>query len=366
MNDGADTVTEAEGEKHPKCTGVAAGGKLSKRPSKTKPSKKNMARHFSPWPCPGGSSASKSALSLISQMTAGTVGPVLSLRTSLAGCRGADLHAVLRALENNQDIHFLSIGCNGALATSTSLASLLAQVLRRGFLWACDFGELYFRGDVLEVLLRGLEGPAGVGVPLSNLAFTFIDKGCGINERQVARLKALTRERRLLDKAISSTKVDRTHAAWLDIPRVFGLVMRSKNLTKCFWRPYQEGEFWRRAGFHCSGLRLLPDSAGKRVNPAIQRLTNALHRGNLEPLALQKAFPPGDKGAHRSRELLEAALKRDLPPAPLPRWVLPGFIREPQKRQKEQSQPVLREGLLKRRRLKEEPSRDVELPIQLE
>ncbi|CAE7455597.1 unnamed protein product [Symbiodinium sp. CCMP2592] len=184
---------------------------------------------------------------------------------------------------------------------------------------------------------------------------------------EVARLKALTRERRLLDKAISSTKVDRTHAAWLDIPRVFGLVMRSKNLTKCFWRPYQEGEFWRRAGFHCSGLRLLPDSAGKRVNPAIQRLTNALHRGNLEPLALQKAFPPGDTGAHRSRELLEAALKRDLPPAPLPRWVLPGFIREPQKRQKEElSQPVLREGLLKRRRLKEEPSRDVELPIQLE
>ncbi|CAE7806756.1 unnamed protein product [Symbiodinium sp. CCMP2456] len=370
MNDGADTAAEAEGEQHPKCKGETANGKPSKRPTKIKPSKKNMARHFSPWPCPGGSSASKSALSLISQMAAGTVGPVLSLRTSLAGCLGADLHAVLRALENNQDIHFLSIGCNSALATSTSLASLLAQVLRRGFLWACDFGELYFRGDVLEVLLRGLEGPKGV--PLSNLAFTFIDKGCGINERQVARLKALTRERRLLDKAISSTKVDRTHAAWLDIPRVFGLVMRSKNLTKCFWRPYQEGEFWRRAGFHCSGLRLLPESAGKRVNPAIQRLTNALHRGNLEPLALQKAFPPGEKGARRSRELLEAALERDLPPAPLPRWVLPGFIREPQKRQKEElSQPVLREGLLKRRRLKEEPSRDVklqdvELPIQLE
>ncbi|CAE7724938.1 unnamed protein product, partial [Symbiodinium microadriaticum] len=172
MNDGADTGAEAEGQQHPKCTGEAACGKPSKRSTKTKPSKKNMARHFSPWPCPGGSSASKSALALISQMTAGTVGPVLSLRTSLPGCVGADLHAVLRALENNQDIHFLSIGCNGALATSTSLASLLAQVLRRGFLWACDFGELYFRGDVLEVLLRGLEGPAGV--PLSNLAFTFI------------------------------------------------------------------------------------------------------------------------------------------------------------------------------------------------
>lgn len=28
----------------------------------------------------------------------------------------------------------------------------------------------------------------------------------------------------------------RTHAPWLDIPRVFGLVMRSKNLTKC---PFQ-------------------------------------------------------------------------------------------------------------------------------
>ena len=27
----------------------------------------------------------------------------------------------------------------------------------------------------------------------------------------------------------------RTHAPWLDIPRVFGMVMRSRNLTKCFW-----------------------------------------------------------------------------------------------------------------------------------
>ena len=40
-----------------------------------------------------------------------------------------------------EDIHFLSIGCNAALATSASLASQLAGVLRRGFIWACDFGE---------------------------------------------------------------------------------------------------------------------------------------------------------------------------------------------------------------------------------
>ncbi|CAE7483900.1 unnamed protein product [Symbiodinium natans] len=336
----ADALPDAE-------RGGAADAGRSGQGSEKKPSRKK-AKRFALSPFPGGSGASKSALALVAAMGARAVGPVLSLRSSLAGCCGTDLHLVFCALENNEDIHFLSIGCNAALATSSSLASQLAQVLRKGFLWACDFGELYFRGDVLDVLLKGIEGPSGA--PLSNLAFTFIDKGCGINERQVAKLKCLTRQRRLLDKALSSTKVDRTHAAWLDIPHVFGLVMRSKNLTKCFWRPYQEGEFWRRAGFHCSGLRLQSQSAGKRVNPAIQRLTTALHRGNLDPNGLQKAFPPGEEGRRRSRELLEQALQRDLPPAPLPRWVLPGF-REPQKRQKEDRQPVLQEGLLKRRRV---------------
>ena len=223
---------------------------------------------------------------------------------------------------------------------------------------AMMFEELYFRGNVLDGFLKSLEGPAGT--PLSNLAFTFIDKGCGINDRQVARLKNMTRQRRLLDKSISSTKVDRTHAPWLDIPRVFGLVMRSKNLTKCFWRPYQEGEFWRRAGFHCAGLRGSSQSAGKRVNPAIQRLTTALHRGNLEALALQKAFPPGEEGHRRSRQLLEAALHRSLPPAPLPRWVLPG--EKPQKRHSE-LQPSLQEGLLKRRRTREAQEATLPQPV---
>lgn len=42
-----------------------------------------------------------------------------------------------------------------------------------------------------------------------------------------------------------------------------------------FWRPYQEAEFWRRAGFHCTGgPRLnLQRSGGKRVNPSIRRLS---------------------------------------------------------------------------------------------
>ena len=349
-NDGA--LRDSEAEQESRCGGE------SEAPRRRRPAAKaaTIVKQFALRPFPGGSSASKSALSLIAQISARAVGPVLSLRSSLSGCRGTDLHAVFSALEESPDIHFLSIGCNSALASSASLASLLARVLRRGFLWACDFGELYFRGDVLEGLLKGLEGPAGA--PLSNLAFTFIDKGCGINERQVVRLKNLTRKRRLLDKAISSNKIDRTHAPWLDIPQVFGLVMRSKNLTKCFWRPYQEGEFWRRAGFHCSGLRGQLQSAGKRVNPAIQRLTTAFHRGNLDPLALQKAFPPGEEGLRHSRELLEVALSRSLPPPPLPRWVLPGDPGPQKRRTKDLQdlQPVLREGVLKRRRKHQEPA----------
>ena len=38
-----------------------------------------------------------------------------------------------------------------------------------------------------------------------------------------------------------------------------------------FWRPYQEAEFWRRAGFHCTGCAgRIQRSGGKRVNPSIR------------------------------------------------------------------------------------------------
>eukprot|EP00435_Cladocopium_sp_Y103_P006122 s3602_g1.t6 len=339
-----------------------------------------------------GGDPSSSATALIQRLGRQEIGPVLSLRSALPGCKGADLHALLSALDGYEHVHFLSFGCNGALASSKSLASLLVQVLQKGFIWACDFGEVYFNEQVFDHLLSALDPPLPAaskrkrkrkrveeqGEPSSNLAFSFADQGCGLKVQQISRLKDLTRRRRLLDKALSWGKVDRslggvrTHAPWLDIPRVFGMVMRSKNLTKCFWRPYQEAEFWRRAGFHCTGgPRLnLQRSGGKRVNPSIRRLTTAMHRGNLEPAALQKAFPPGDEGERRSRELLQTCgleavwrwvddqrlvgLTLDLPPAPLPRWVLPvhGAASAPLKR-REERQPVLQQGLLKRPRIQQ-------------
>lgn len=295
---------------------------------------------------------------------------MLSLRSELPGCRGADLHALLSALDGYEHVHFLSFGCNGALASSKSLASLLVQVLQKGFIWACDFGEVYFNEEVFDHLLSALDprplrparkrktGLEETREPSSNLAFSFADQGCGLKVHQISRLKDLTRRRRLFDKALSWGKVDRTHAPWLDIPRVFGMVMRSKNLTKCFWRPYQEAEFWRRAGFHCTGgPRLnLQRSGGKRVNPSIRRLTTAMRRGNLEPAALQKAFPPGDEGERRSRELLQTCLHLDLPPAPLPRWVLPGAANSGASlKRREERQPVLQQGLLKRPRRTQQP-----------
>eukprot|EP00434_Breviolum_minutum_P007786 symbB.v1.2.006872.t1/scaffold382.1/size215954/6 len=327
-----------------------------------------LLKAFQLRPTPGfGGEASAATKRLIQLIDGHQIGPVLSLRSSLPEGRGCDLHALLSSLDGYEHLHFLSFGCNTALANSQSLASLLVRVLRKGFIWACDFGELYFKEEVFENLLNELDPATSKGgkigkvkghkkrqipEPTSNLAFSFADMGCGLKAAQISRLKDLTRRRRLLDKSLSFEKVDRTHAPWLDIPRVFGLVMRSKSLTKCFWRPYQEAEFWRRAGFHCTGCAgRVHRSGGKRVNPSIRRLTTAMHRGNLEPAALQKAFPPGKEGEHRSNELLQHCLKRDLPPAPLPRWVLPEHGGSPARAGgAPERQPVLRQGLLKRRK----------------
>lgn len=137
---------------------------------------------------------------------------MLSLRSELPGCRGADLHALLSALDGYEHVHFLSFGCNGALASSKSLASLLVQVLQKGFIWACDFGEVYFNEEVFDHLLSALDprplrparkrktGLEETREPSSNLAFSFADQGCGLKVHQISRLKDLTRRRRLFDK----------------------------------------------------------------------------------------------------------------------------------------------------------------------
>merc|ERR1719478_626567 len=112
------------------------------------------------------------------------------------------------------------------------------------------------------------------GAPATNLAFVFADVGCGVSPDHITQLKALTRDRRLLDKDIPDEKLSRRAAPWLQVQRVFGWVMNSENLTRCFWRPYQEAEFWRRGGFPCE---VAPKLSRKAVNPTVQELTLRFH-----------------------------------------------------------------------------------------
>ena len=202
----------------------------------------------------------------------------------------------------------------------------------------------------------------------------------------------MTRQRRLLDKAVE--KVDRTHAPWLDIPRVFGIaarmhpyhlrppeVMRSKNLTKCFWRALLSAWPRRRVARPLSGSGVLapcwlplhrrrsaadgrpnsPIFAMRRARearepvdptthhcppsgePGAQRAADGLPpraRGGTQELCALEGGP-GPLGSHgRPRQGLHLmAPGRDLPPAPLPRWVLPGLATRTER------QPVLRPSL---------------------
>jgi hypothetical protein len=231
---------------------------------------------------------------LINRLRANAAGPVVSLRTYLMDCSYADLNGIFLALLECESVHMLSIGRNDALANSQTLAELLAAVLRRGFVWACDWGEIHFRPDVMECLLRGLSGIEDS--PRSNLAFVFADVGCGVSAEHVARLKQLTRARRLLDKALPVEKIDRTHAPWLETDKVFGWVMRSENLTRCFWRPYQEADFWRRAGFDCQKVSKPDNCLKKWVNPAVTPLSQSFHKGDLDAASIEANFPPGPSG----------------------------------------------------------------------
>jgi len=223
-------------------------------------------------------------------------------------CKFADLQGIFEALLVCESVHMLSIGHNDALASSVELADLLARVLRRGFVWACDWGEIHFRYDVMEHLLNGLSDENDG--PTSNLAFVFADVGCGVSPGHVSRLKQLTRTRRVLDKALPPESIDRTHGPWLQADKVFGWLMRSENITRCFWRPYQEADFWRRAGFSC-GKVAKPENAMKRwINPGVRPYCVSFHRGDLDAQSLQTAFPPGLEGERKSQELLAKSLRQ--------------------------------------------------------
>jgi len=240
------------------------------------------------------------------RLLAGELGPVFSLRRDLNNCSGADVATVFKALLECESVHMLSIGRNDALAVSTQLAELLVKVLQRGFIWACDWGELHFSKAVMDIIMSGLVCPS-TGAPRTNLAFVFLDVHCGIPADTVALLKRLTHERRMLDKGIDA---DRTHAPWLQVDRTFGWIMRSENLTRCFWRPYQEGEFWRRAGFFCPKVSKPKDALKKWVNPAVQSLGEAFHRGDMDAATLARAFPQGPASSHSKCKVLCRSLSK--------------------------------------------------------
>mmetsp|Transcript_19566 Transcript_19566/g.42783 ORF Transcript_19566/g.42783 Transcript_19566/m.42783 type:complete len:451 (+) Transcript_19566:29-1381(+) len=255
---------------------------------------------------------SPAASALVDRLRRGDVGPVLSLRTTLNNCRSADVRAILEVLAESKTVQMLSFGRNDALANSFELVDLLIAALRRGFVWACDWGELAFRADVLDRLVEGLERPPEGGeadIPGTNVAFAFLDVGCGASPEHVARVKQITHKRRTLDKAIPAECISRTQAPWLDSARNFGWVMRSENLTRCFWRPYQEPTFWRRAGFDCPKVPRPEDAPRRWVNPAMRPLAQAFHRGDLSAEALASAFPTTDDD-ERSAALLRLCLEK--------------------------------------------------------
>jgi len=198
---------------------------------------------------------SKQASCIAGKLRSGTIGPVLSFRTDLNNCRAVDVRCVLEALVDCESVHMLSVGRNDALECSPDLVVLLVRVLRCGYIWACDFGELRLRDDVLSLLVSGLQDTTANSEsswkPSTNLAYIFADVGCGLSSDRVLALKELTRARRTIDKSVPPPLVGRLRAPWLQIDNVFGWIMRSENLTRCFWRPYQEPVFWRRAGFRC-------------------------------------------------------------------------------------------------------------------
>lgn len=254
-----------------------------------------------------GGRPSKTARALAERIRSGREGPVLSLRTTLQNCKAPDVEAVFEAMLECDTIHMMSIGRNDALAKSFALVDLLLRVMRLGFVWACDWGELCFHPDVMDHLVDGLQDDDGS--PCTNLAFVFADVGCGVSRENEARLKDLTRHRRLLDKELAPKEVGRTHGPWLDAEKVFGFVMRSENLTRCFWRPYQEAAFWRNAGFPCPTVDKPANALKKWVNPAIQPLCLGFHRGDLDAYSVCEAFPPGKRGDKHSRELLTQCLR---------------------------------------------------------
>lgn len=281
---------------------------------------------------------SRSAQEIASRIRANEIGPVLSLRTWLMDCKAADLEHIFAALTDNESVHMLSIGRNDALGSSVDLADMLVRALQRGFIWACDWGELRPAHKVMQRIIDGLRKPEG-GLA-TNLAFVFADPGCGVAPGHIEQLKHFTRERRLLDKDTPAAMVSRTVAPWLQVDEVFGFVMNSENITRCFWRPYQEAEFWRRGGFQCAAASKSKASHRARAVPAsVQCLSDRFHKGTMDAHKLQSEFPPGQRGSDASKSFLARCIAAASSAEPWKRKPQAQSLQPARKRQR-QGQPA--------------------------
>ncbi|KAF4750440.1 hypothetical protein FOZ62_006495, partial [Perkinsus olseni] len=103
-------------------------------------------------------------------------------------------------------------------------------------------------------------------------------------------IKDTTRRRRCADKKLLPRQVDRLHGAWLQ-PESFEWIMSSENLTRCFWRPYQERLFWERMGFKVPVVKKGVNDPNKWVNYYVQELTKRFHRGSINASMLDNVDP---------------------------------------------------------------------------
>ena len=144
--------------------------------------------------------------------------------------------------------------------------------------------------------------------PATAVAFTFVDAKMGVSEAAIRRIKDATHRRRIYDKARAvyaayrynavlaaqgSTVCDAMRAAnehlktnsWLHYSN-HHWILSNENITRCFWRPYQERAFWMLAGYDV--LFISTSTAGKEprarqkwVNPIVQKLGECYKRCNL-------------------------------------------------------------------------------------
>ncbi|KAF4657663.1 hypothetical protein FOL47_008361 [Perkinsus chesapeaki] len=217
--------------------------------------------------------------------------PVFSFRDKVPDPSKSDFLLILSSIRRRGPaIHMLSLGEVTVLGKDIECMAALVDLLKDGYIYACDFGELRFTTEIIRTLLAAIRGEKTSRPPPTNLAFVFLDAALGLTNTQIQDIKETTKRRRSADKKLLPQQVDRLHGAWL-MPECFEWVMASENLTRCFWRPYQERLFWERMGFKVPMVKKGVNDPKKWVNYYVQELTKRFHRGNINASMLDTVGP---------------------------------------------------------------------------